>query len=46
MNEKEMNMLPSKGEIPYFKSKRVNFCESCVHEKQNKIRFVKMGQTP
>ncbi|GKF30259.1 retrovirus-related pol polyprotein from transposon TNT 1-94, partial [Tanacetum coccineum] len=45
MSEKGMEILASKGRIPYLQKAEVGFYEPCVLVKQNKVRFVKSGNT-
>ncbi|GJT93957.1 retrovirus-related pol polyprotein from transposon TNT 1-94 [Tanacetum coccineum] len=45
MSEKGMKILASKGRIPDLQKAVVGFCEPCVLGKQNKVNFVKFGNT-
>ena len=44
MSSKGLKCLHSKGKLPDLKSVEVDFCESCILEKQKRVSFKKIGR--
>ena len=44
MNEKGMQILPSRKPLPDLKQVSLEFCENCVYGKQKRVRFLRVGK--